>query len=59
MTSAKEDIGINEASQFLVKSILENDESFGSQTTTEYGAGLVLRADSKPQNQKQNSGCCS
>jgi len=58
LTSAKEDIGINEAAQFLVQTILDNDENYLQKSAVEYGTGLVVRAESnEPKN--QNSACCS
>jgi len=60
LTSAKEDIGINDASNCLIQTILENDESYVKQkksTSGETREPIVVH-NAKGQSSTQ-SGCCS
>jgi len=60
LTSAKEDIGINEASRCLVQKILENDESYSktSSSTEDLHGGSIIISNTNPV-KKDNNGCCS
>jgi hypothetical protein len=57
LTSAKEDIGIDEAAKFLVQTILENDEVMAVHSSAEYQKGINI----KNANAKNSSsgGCCA
>jgi len=58
LTSAKEDIGITDASRFLVQKILENDESYSKGSSNEEmgtGSLVITNPSSKP---KPKTTCC-
>jgi len=55
LTSAKEDIGISDASKYLVQRILENDDAFNSPTTREEIGSIVITKTNTTQKQM---GCC-
>jgi len=59
LTSAKEDIGINDASRYLVQKILENDEGYSHTNTHEddhHGSIVVTEA---PRKNSSSFSCCN
>jgi len=62
LTSAKEDIGITEASRYLVQTILTNDESYSkeqSNTTDSNGGTLLLHQQNNTPKTTNTLGCCT
>lgn len=56
LTSAKEDIGIDEASRFLVQRMLENDAAYHlTRTEEDHGSIVITKSDQK---QKISGTCC-
>lgn len=60
LTSAKEDIGISDASRYLVQRILENDEGYANTNAHDDHVGsIVISSNAKPKQKTSGFSCCN